>query len=171
MQPLHVTLYIRTPCPLCDKAKAAIEASGAPVRVTEVDIDADPELRERYTNDVPVVSIGGWEAFRHRVDPAAFANCVQALGSGWTVIDHHHLEKSFTFPDFAQALAFTNRVGALAEEQNHHPDVYLAWGKVRLTLWSHDANAITGRDYRLAAAIERLNLSRLLAGWHSGEPP
>jgi 4a-hydroxytetrahydrobiopterin dehydratase len=156
MQPIDVTLYTRNPCPLCDKAKAAIRDSKALVRVTEIDIDQDPQLRERYTNDVPVVLVAGREAFRHRVDPAVFADYVQAIGSGWQVVDEHHLEREYTFPDFAQALAFTNRVGALAEEQNHHPDVSLSWGKVRLTLRSHDAEAITRRDYRLAAAISRL---------------
>ncbi|HYI12180.1 MAG TPA: 4a-hydroxytetrahydrobiopterin dehydratase [Thermoanaerobaculia bacterium] len=156
MDTVDVTLYTRNPCPLCDKAKAAIQASGVPVRITEVDIDRDPGLRERYTNDIPVIHIAGREAFRHRVDPAAFADHVHAIAGGWRVVDEHHLEKEYTFPDFAQALAFTNRVAALAEEQNHHPDVHLAWGKVRLALWSHDVSAITKRDYRLAAAIGKL---------------
>jgi 4a-hydroxytetrahydrobiopterin dehydratase len=156
MEPVDVTLYTRTPCPLCDKAKTAIRESGAPVRITEIDVDGDPELQARYTNDVPVIHVAGREAFRHRVDPAVFADHIHAIGSGWQMVDDHHLEKEYTFPDFAQALAFTNRVGALAEEQNHHPDVYLAWGKARLMLRSHDVGAITRRDYRLAAAISRL---------------
>jgi len=58
----------------------------------------------------------------------------QQLSQGWRVVHEHHLEKDFTFPDFAQALAFTNEVGAIAEEEQHHPDIYLAWGKVRITL-------------------------------------
>ncbi|HEY0159951.1 MAG TPA: 4a-hydroxytetrahydrobiopterin dehydratase [Thermoanaerobaculia bacterium] len=153
----EVTLYTRTNCPLCDKAKEAIRASGAEVRIREVDIDADPELRERYTNDVPVIHVDGSEAFRHRVDPKLFASYVKAGLQGWRVVEGHHLEKEYEFPDFAAGLAFTNRVGALAEEQNHHPDVLLRWGKVRLTLWSHDADAITGRDFRLAAAVDALS--------------
>ena len=74
----------------------------------------------------------------------------------WRVVDGHHLEREYTFPDFASALAFTNRVGALAEAANHHPDVYLAWGKVGLTLWTHTANGLTERDYALAGRIEAL---------------
>lgn len=155
MEPVDVTLYTRKPCPLCDKAKAAIEASGANVRITEVDIDTDPALRERYTNDIPVIAIAGQEAFRHRVDPKAFADAVHAFANGWRVVDEHHLEKEYTFRNFAEALAFTNEVGALAEKLDHHPDIHLAWGKVRLISWSHDVNAITHRDYRLAAAVER----------------
>lgn len=157
MDPVDVTLYTRNPCPLCDKAKAAIRESGTPVRVTEIDIDRDPELQALYTNDVPVIHVAGREAFRHRVDPAVFADHIHAVGSGWRVVDEHHLEKQYTFPDFAQGLAFTNRVGALAEEQNHHPDVSLSWGKVTLVLRSHDVGAITKRDYRLAATISRLS--------------
>jgi pterin-4a-carbinolamine dehydratase len=152
-----ITLYTRTNCPLCEKAKEAIRASGADVRVTEVDIDRDPALKERYTNDVPVVLVDGAEAFRHRVDPKLFAAYIRAGLRGWRVVEGERLEKEYDFPDFAQALAFTNRVGALAEEQNHHPDVLLKWGKVRLTLSSHDVNAISGRDFRLAAAVDALS--------------
>ncbi|HEV2721875.1 MAG TPA: 4a-hydroxytetrahydrobiopterin dehydratase [Thermoanaerobaculia bacterium] len=78
------------------------------------------------------------------------------LPPGWRIVDGHHLEKEWRFPDFAQALAFTNKIGALAEELNHHPDIVVGWGKVRVTTWSHDANAITARDYRLAQRIEEL---------------
>lgn len=149
-----VTLYTRANCPLCDKAKDAILASGAAVQITEVDIDADPELRARYTDDVPVVHVRGSEVFRHRVDPELFAQYVRAGLCGWRIADGHHLEKSYDFADFAAALAFTNRVGALAEKQNHHPDIHLAWGKVRLTLWSHDVDRLTARDFTLAAQID-----------------
>ena len=61
------------------------------------------------------------------------AALLDELGSGWRVIDNHHLEKEYEFKDFREALDFTNRVGELAETQGHHPDVYLAWGKVKLT--------------------------------------
>jgi 4a-hydroxytetrahydrobiopterin dehydratase len=150
----QVTLYTRTNCPLCDKAREAIRTSGAAIELTEVDIDRDGELHDRYTNDVPVIHIGGSEAFRHRVDPRLFAQYIRAGLSGWRVVDGHQLEKEYRFPDFAQALAFTNRIGALAEAQNHHPDIFLAWGKVRVTLWSHDLDAITERDFRLAGRID-----------------
>lgn len=78
------------------------------------------------------------------------------LGRGWRVVNDHHLEKEFTFKDFLGALAFTNKVGELAEEQGHHPDIYLAWGKVRITIWTHKIDGLTESDFVLAAKIERL---------------
>ena len=74
---------------------------------------------------------------------------------GWTVVSEHHLEKEYRFKDFAEALAFVNRLGAVAEQEGHHPDIFLSWGKVKVTTWSHDANAITARDLKLAAKIDK----------------
>jgi 4a-hydroxytetrahydrobiopterin dehydratase len=78
------------------------------------------------------------------------------LGSGWRVVEEHHLEREYVFPDFAAALAFTNRVGALAEEEGHHPDIHLAWGKVRIVLWTHKIDGLTRSDFILAAKIEAI---------------
>ena len=64
------------------------------------------------------------------------AQLAAELGGGWQVIREHHLEKEFKFKDFREALAFTNKIGELAEAQGHHPDIYLAWGKVKLTIWT-----------------------------------
>jgi len=77
------------------------------------------------------------------------------LGGNWRVVDEHRHEKEFTFADFAQALAFTNKVGAIAEEEGHHPDIYLAWGKVRITIWTHKIDGLTRSDFVLAAKIDR----------------
>ena len=66
----------------------------------------------------------------------ALAELLEQLGNGWEVINEHHLEKLFTFKNFLDALAFTNKVGGLAEEQGHHPDIHLAWGSVRITIWT-----------------------------------
>jgi 4a-hydroxytetrahydrobiopterin dehydratase len=74
----------------------------------------------------------------------------------WRVVDGHHLEKSFAFPDFQTALAFVNRVGAIAEEEGHHPDVHLAWGKVGVTTWTHSIDGLSESDFILAAKIDRL---------------
>jgi len=75
---------------------------------------------------------------------------------GWDVVNEHHLTKTFTFPDFQSALNFVNRVGAVAEEQGHHPDIYLAWGKVQITVWTHKIDGLTESDFILAAKIDRL---------------
>lgn len=78
------------------------------------------------------------------------------LQAGWKIIDNHHLEKEVTFKDFLSALAYTNRVGELAETQGHHPDIYLSWGKVKITLWTHKINGLTESDFILAAKIDNL---------------
>jgi 4a-hydroxytetrahydrobiopterin dehydratase len=74
----------------------------------------------------------------------------------WTVINEHHITRLFKFPDFKQALDFVNRVGAVAEEQGHHPDIVLAWGKVEVTIWTHKINGLTESDFILAAKIDSL---------------
>ncbi len=76
------------------------------------------------------------------------------LGHDWLAIDDHHLHKEFRLKNFAEALAFTNRVGAIAEGQNHHPDIYLAWGKVGVTIWTHKIDGLTESDFVFAAKCE-----------------
>ena len=75
---------------------------------------------------------------------------------GWEVVNEHHLNRTFAFPDFVKALAFVNRVGALAEEQGHHPDILLTWGKAGITLWTHKIDGLTESDFIMAAKIDRL---------------
>ena len=75
---------------------------------------------------------------------------------GWSVINEHHLHKEFKFPDFVKALAFVNRVGEVAEQQGHHPDVLLAWGRAEVTTYTHAINGLTESDFILAAKINQL---------------
>jgi 4a-hydroxytetrahydrobiopterin dehydratase len=75
--------------------------------------------------------------------------------SGWVEVDGA-LEREFEFADFAEALAFVNRVGLLAEEANHHPDVEIRWNRVRLRSWTHVTGTITDRDRELAERVNRL---------------
>jgi 4a-hydroxytetrahydrobiopterin dehydratase len=77
------------------------------------------------------------------------------LGHGWHVMNDHHLEKEYKFYNFREALEFTNKVGELAEAQGHHPDIYLAWGKVKLTIWTHKVDGLTESDFILAAKADR----------------
>lgn len=74
----------------------------------------------------------------------------------WKVVDGHHISREFTFPDFVEALAFVNKVGVIAEEQGHHPDILLSWGKAEITTWTHKINGLTESDFILAAKIDRL---------------
>ena len=74
----------------------------------------------------------------------------------WNVVNEHHLVRSYKFPDFKSALAFVNRVAALAEAQGHHPDIVLGWGKVEITTWTHAVDGLTESDFILAAKIDQL---------------
>jgi 4a-hydroxytetrahydrobiopterin dehydratase len=78
------------------------------------------------------------------------------LGGGWRVVDGHHLAKEFRFKDFRQALAFTNQVGELAEAVNHHPELCLSWGRVRLTVWTHVIGSLSETDFIFAAKVQAL---------------
>ena len=80
---------------------------------------------------------------------------LQAQVEGWAVVNTHHIEKEFKFPDFRDALEFVNKVGKIAEEQGHHPDIYLAWGKARVSVWTHKIDGLTESDFILAAKIDR----------------
>ena len=91
-----------------------------------------------------------------RLKGAELTRLLRLLGNGWKVIKGHHLEKKFAFPDFQEALEFTCRVGELAEEQGHHPDVHLAWGKVVLTVWTHKINGLTESDFVFAAKADHV---------------
>ena len=75
---------------------------------------------------------------------------------GWTVVDGHHLTRLYTFPDFRLALDFVNRIGEIAEAEGHHPDLYLAWGKVEVRIWTHKIDGLTESDFILAAKIDSL---------------
>lgn len=75
---------------------------------------------------------------------------------GWQSVDGHHLSKTYRFKDFAGALAFVDRIGAMAEQQWHHPDVYLAWGVVRVDIWTHKINGLTESDFIFAAKCDAL---------------
>ena len=75
---------------------------------------------------------------------------------GWQAPENHHLTKTYKFPDFKAALDYVDRVGEMAEEQGHHPDIYLAWGKVRVDVWTHKINGLTESDFVFAAKCDRL---------------
>jgi 4a-hydroxytetrahydrobiopterin dehydratase len=74
----------------------------------------------------------------------------------WNVVNEHHITRTYTFPDFKSALNFVNQAGAIAEEQGHHPDIFLAWGKVEITLWTHKVDGLTESDFIMAAKYDRL---------------
>jgi 4a-hydroxytetrahydrobiopterin dehydratase len=84
------------------------------------------------------------------------AKLLAQLGGGWRVVDEHHLEKEYGFKNFRGALAFTNQVGELAEAQDHHPDIHLSWGKVKVVIWTHKIDGLTESDFVFAAKADGL---------------
>lgn len=78
------------------------------------------------------------------------------LQADWQVIGEHHLEREYKFKDFRQALEFVNQVGELAEQENHHPDILLSYGKVVIQLWTHKIHGLHENDFILAAKIDAL---------------
>jgi 4a-hydroxytetrahydrobiopterin dehydratase len=78
----------------------------------------------------------------------------QKLGPGWEVVQEHHLKKEFSFEDFMTALHFTNRAGAIAEDQNHHPEICVTYGKATVTIWTHKIDGLSENDFILAAKID-----------------
>ena len=74
----------------------------------------------------------------------------------WKAVNEHHITRTFTFPDFRKALDFVNRVGEVAEQQGHHPDILLTWGKAEVTLWTHKIDGLTESDFIMAAKIDQL---------------
>jgi 4a-hydroxytetrahydrobiopterin dehydratase len=79
---------------------------------------------------------------------------LRELPENWKVIAEHHLEKDYSFRNFKEALDFTNRVGAIAEQEGHHPDIFLSWGKVKLQLWTHKIGGLSENDFILAAKVD-----------------
>ena len=88
--------------------------------------------------------------------PVDLADLERQLGAPWCVVDGHHLESEYRFENFRAALAFTNRVGELAETLDHHPDIELAWGRVKLKIFTHDAGGLTESDFVWAARVDAL---------------
>jgi len=95
---------------------------------------------------------------RGGVPPLAGEEITKLLSEldGWEVVNEHHLKKFYKFADFRQALQFVNRVGELAEEQGHHPEICFGWGQAEITIWTHKINGLSESDFILAAKIDEL---------------
>jgi 4a-hydroxytetrahydrobiopterin dehydratase len=86
---------------------------------------------------------------------AEIENYAQQL-SEWEVVGEHHLKKAYKFNGFRETLDFITRVGELAEEQGHHPDICFGWGKAEVKIWTHKIDGLTESDFVLAAKIDKL---------------
>ena len=90
------------------------------------------------------------------LDHAAIAVLLPQLEAGWEAVNDHHLKRTFKFPDFKSALALVDKIGAMAEVQGHHPDIFLAWGKVGVEIWTHKIDGLTESDFVFAAKCDHL---------------
>lgn len=90
------------------------------------------------------------------MEGAEVARLLEELGGGWKAADGRRLEKVYTFRNFREALAFTNKIGEIAERQGHHPDINLAWGMVKVAVWTHKINGLTESDFIFAAKVEEM---------------
>ncbi len=115
--------------------------------------DAPPELSLPERRCVPCR--GGVPPLDEEAQRVLLAE-LDAIGRGWRIEGGRHLQRDYELPDFVTALAFTNAVGALAEEADHHPDILLRWGRVAITLFTHKIDGLTESDFILAARIEQL---------------
>ena len=95
---------------------------------------------------------------RGGVPPLPLESVKKLLGQidGWCAEGNHHIVREFAFDDFRGALEFVNAVGEIAETEDHHPDLYLAWGKARVEIWTHKIDGLTESDFILAAKIVRI---------------
>ena len=80
---------------------------------------------------------------------------LQELEEGWHLNADGHLERTYSFSSFVDAMAFANRVGDIAEEQNHHPDLHVAWGRCTVEIWTHKIKGLTESDFYFAAKADR----------------
>ncbi len=96
----------------------------------------------------------------HSGSPTLNANEIEALlaqlHSGWRLVDNHHLEKKYQFPNFLTGLAFINALGRLAEQEGHHPNIYLTYHFVTVTIWTHKIDSLSKNDFILAAKCDEL---------------
>jgi 4a-hydroxytetrahydrobiopterin dehydratase len=81
---------------------------------------------------------------------------MKELGGGWEARDAKMIVKTFSFPDFKQTMAFVNKVADLAEEEGHHPDMRVSWGKAVIELSTHAVKGLSENDFILAAKIDKL---------------
>ena len=90
------------------------------------------------------------------MDNETAQNFLKQLGQDWDINDAGHLEILYTFNNFVDAMNFANGVGGLAEEAGHHPDLYVAWGKCGVEIWTHKIEGLAEADFILAAKVSRL---------------
>ena len=90
------------------------------------------------------------------LEPARVQDLLGQLDRGWGLNADGHIERLYEFRNFAEALDFVNKVGTIAEQEGHHPDLYLAWGRCKVEIWTHKIKGLTESDFYLAAKADRV---------------
>ena len=80
---------------------------------------------------------------------------LQELDEGWHLTPDGHLERAYVLKNFAEAMAFANKVADIAEHEGHHPDLHIAWGKCKVEVWTHKISGLTESDFYFAAKADR----------------
>jgi 4a-hydroxytetrahydrobiopterin dehydratase len=80
---------------------------------------------------------------------------LRELDDGWRLNADGHLERAYAFEDFANAMAFANKVADVAEDEGHHPDLHITWGKCNVEIWTHKISGLTESDFYFAAKTDR----------------
>ena len=83
-------------------------------------------------------------------------NLLDKINDGWQLIDNHHIERTWKFSDFQNALNFVNMAGVICEEENHHADFEIGWGRAKALIWTHKIDGLTESDFILAAKLDSL---------------
>lgn len=83
-----------------------------------------------------------------------FKSQLDSESAGWEIVDGKKLRKKYSFENFVEALEFVNKVGEIAEIENHHPDITFGWGYAEITIWTHKINGLTESDFILAAKTD-----------------
>ena len=84
------------------------------------------------------------------------SDLLPGLSEGWRVVENHHLEREWGFHDFSTALEFANLAGEICEEEGHHADFEVGWGRVKAEIWTHKIDGLTESDFYLAAKFDRI---------------
>ena len=98
------------------------------------------------------------------LEPDRIEALLGQLRGSWALNHDGHLERTYKFKNFVAAMAFANAVGDIAEDQNHHPDLHIAWGRCTVEIWTHKISGLTESDFFFAAKVERAFGEREQAG-------
>ena len=104
-------------------------------------------------SDMECVSCKGGVPPLSEEESSAF---LSQIHDDWAVVENHHLTRTWSFQDFASALEFTNQLGEICEQQNHHADFELGWGRVVAVIYTHKIDGLTESDFVLAAKFDTI---------------